>query len=425
MGGRSLPHAVLMMIPEAWENHAEMDAKRRAFYEFHSALMEPWDGPACVVFTDGTPDRRGARPQRPAPLPLLGDRRRPRRARLRGRRARHRPGHRGPQGPPAAGPDVPGRHRRAPHHRGRGDQGRAGRRAPVRRVAARRADPASTTSPSASTSCTPTPRSPAASRSSATPRRSCGSCSPRWPTPAPSRSARWAPTRPIAALSREAAAALRLLHPAVRPGHEPAAGRHPRGARHLAERHDRPGGQPARADRPRRAARSCCRSRSSTTTSSPRSATSTATATCPASSPTSSRGLYERRRAAARRWRARLDEICAEVSEAIADGARIIVLSDRHSTAELAPIPSLLLTGAVHHHLVREKTRTQVGLRRRGRRRARGAPRRAAHRVRRGRGQPVPGHGVRRGPRPRRLLRQGRARSRPSRTWSRRSARAS
>ncbi len=58
----------------------------------------------------------------------------------------------------------------------------------------------------------------------------------------------------------------------------------------------------------------------------------------------------------------RIDEICAEVSEAIAGGARIIVLSDRHSTAELAPIPSLLLTGAVHHHLVREKTRTQVGL---------------------------------------------------------------
>src|SRR3546814_1139804 len=42
MGGRSLPHAVLMMIPEAWENHTEMDAKRRAFYEFHSAMMKPW-----------------------------------------------------------------------------------------------------------------------------------------------------------------------------------------------------------------------------------------------------------------------------------------------------------------------------------------------------------------------------------------------
>ena len=69
MGGRSLPHAVLMMIPEAWENHNEMDPKRRAFYEFHSALMEPWDGPACVVFTDGNQvgavlDRNGLRPSR-------------------------------------------------------------------------------------------------------------------------------------------------------------------------------------------------------------------------------------------------------------------------------------------------------------------------------------------------------------------------
>src|SRR5690606_478421 len=69
MGGRSLPHSVLMMIPEAWENHEEMDPARRAFYEFHSSLMEPWDGPACVVFTDGTQvgavlDRNGLRPSR-------------------------------------------------------------------------------------------------------------------------------------------------------------------------------------------------------------------------------------------------------------------------------------------------------------------------------------------------------------------------
>lgn len=69
LGGRSLPHAVLMMIPEAWENHAEMDPARRAFYEFHSTFMEPWDGPACVAFTDGTLigavlDRNGLRPGR-------------------------------------------------------------------------------------------------------------------------------------------------------------------------------------------------------------------------------------------------------------------------------------------------------------------------------------------------------------------------
>ena len=45
LGGRSLPHAVLMMIPEAWERHETMDPARRAFYQYHSSLMEPWDGP--------------------------------------------------------------------------------------------------------------------------------------------------------------------------------------------------------------------------------------------------------------------------------------------------------------------------------------------------------------------------------------------
>jgi glutamate synthase (NADPH) large chain len=69
LGGRSLPHAVLMMIPEAWENHATMDPAVRAFYEYHSMLMEPWDGPANLVFTDGTVvgsvlDRNGLRPSR-------------------------------------------------------------------------------------------------------------------------------------------------------------------------------------------------------------------------------------------------------------------------------------------------------------------------------------------------------------------------
>ncbi|MDT5111793.1 MAG: glutamate synthase large chain [Mycobacterium sp.] len=69
LGGRSLPHAVLMMIPEAWENNATMDPERRAFWQFHASLMEPWDGPACVTFTDGSVvgavlDRNGLRPGR-------------------------------------------------------------------------------------------------------------------------------------------------------------------------------------------------------------------------------------------------------------------------------------------------------------------------------------------------------------------------
>src|SRR4029079_9505839 len=73
------------------------------------------------------------------------------------------------------------------------------------------------------------------------------------------------------------------------------------------------------------------------------------------------RGLYDVEGGGAA-MAARIDEICAEVGRAISDGARVIVLSARHATQELAPIPSLLLTGAIHHHLVREKTRTQVGL---------------------------------------------------------------
>jgi glutamate synthase (NADPH) large chain len=68
-GGYSLPHAVMMMIPEAWAGNPLMDEKRRAFYEYHAALMEPWDGPAAIAFTDGrqigaTLDRNGLRPAR-------------------------------------------------------------------------------------------------------------------------------------------------------------------------------------------------------------------------------------------------------------------------------------------------------------------------------------------------------------------------
>jgi len=69
LGGRSLPHAVLMMIPEAWERNESLAPDRRAFYAYHSALMEPWDGPASVCFSDGTVvgavlDRNGLRPSR-------------------------------------------------------------------------------------------------------------------------------------------------------------------------------------------------------------------------------------------------------------------------------------------------------------------------------------------------------------------------
>jgi len=69
MGGRSLPHAMMMLIPEAWSKNDLMDPDRKAFYEYHATMMEPWDGPAAVVFTDGsiigaTLDRNGLRPSR-------------------------------------------------------------------------------------------------------------------------------------------------------------------------------------------------------------------------------------------------------------------------------------------------------------------------------------------------------------------------
>ena len=112
LGGRSLPHAVLMMIPEAWERHETMDPAKRAFYRFHASLMEPWDGPASIAFTDGTLigavlDRNGLRPSRywvtdddlvvmASEAGVIDIPPAPGRA----------------QGPPAAGAHVPRRHRR-------------------------------------------------------------------------------------------------------------------------------------------------------------------------------------------------------------------------------------------------------------------------------------------------------------------------
>ena len=69
MNGRTLQEAISLMVPEAWQNDSEMSAQKRAFYEFNSMLMEPWDGPASIAFTDGhfigaILDRNGLRPSR-------------------------------------------------------------------------------------------------------------------------------------------------------------------------------------------------------------------------------------------------------------------------------------------------------------------------------------------------------------------------
>ena len=170
---------------------------------------------------------------------------------------------------------------------------------------------------------------------------------------------------PIAVLSDRPAPAVRLLPAALRPGHQPAARRHPRGAGHRARLHHRPRGQPARPGpgvvpparpavpdhRQRRAGQARPRQRRRR----PR----------PASHAVTISGLY-RVAGGGLALRGRSTPIGAEVSQAIADGARIIVLSDRNADEALAPIPSLLLTSAVHHHLIREKTAHQGRPRRRG-----------------------------------------------------------
>ena len=88
--GYSLPHAMMMLIPEAWENHESMSQVKKDFYRYHSCLMEPWDGPASVDVHRRQGDRRRARPQRPAAQPLRRHRRRPGDHGLGGRRPGHR-----------------------------------------------------------------------------------------------------------------------------------------------------------------------------------------------------------------------------------------------------------------------------------------------------------------------------------------------
>ena len=284
LGGRTLPHAVLMMIPEAWENH-DHDGPGQA-----GLLPLPRLADGAV----GRPGLASPSPTAPSSAPCSTATAcapaatgsptttwwswRPRSACIDIDPATGRA-----QGPPPAGPHVPRRHRR---RAASSTTTRSRRRSPPstrtsewlarRPRRARRPARARARRVTATTACC------AASRSSATPTRSSRSSSRRWPAPAPSRSARWAPTRPIAVLSDRPRLLFDYFAAALRPGHQPAARRHPRGARHRrSARTVGPEAQPARARRRRAAASWRCRSRSSTTTSWPRSSTSTTTATLP------------------------------------------------------------------------------------------------------------------------------------------------
>jgi glutamate synthase (NADPH) large chain len=359
LGGRSLPHAVLMMIPEAWENHDEMDEKRRAFYAFHASLMEPWDGPASVVFTDGHQigavlDRNGLRPSRywvtddglvvlaseagvldldPASIVRKG-RLQPGRMflvdtdehriiedeEIKSQLAAEHPYDEWLHAGLIRLEDLPEREHVVHTHAS----------------VTRRQQVFGYTEEELRVILTPM------ANNGAEPIGSMGTDSPiaalsdkpRMLFDYFSQLFAQVTNPPLDAIREELVTSLygsigpeaNLLEPT------PASCRQVvlpfpvisnddlTKVRHVNRDGDMPGFITH-----------------------------------------VSRGLYDVE-GGGEAMAARIDEVCREVSDAIAGGARIIVLSDRHSTAELAPIPSLLLTGAVHHHLVREKTRTQVGL---------------------------------------------------------------
>lgn len=359
LGGRSLPHSVLMMIPEAWENHASMDPARRAFYQYHSTQMEPWDGPACVTFTDGTLvgavlDRNGLRPGRywvtdeglvvlssevgvldidPAKVV---------------RKGRLQPGrmflvdtehHRIIEddeikaGLAAAAPygewlesglidlaDLPERehivHTHASVTRRQQTFGYTEEElrvilAPMAKAGAEPIGSMGTDSPIAALSERPrllfdyftqlfaqvtNPPLDAIREELVT--SLISSLGPQGNLLEPTAASCRSVTLPFPVIDNDELA--KLIH--------------------INADGDMPGLKAVTLS-----------------------------------------GLY-RVSGGGEALAARLTEICAEADAAIADGARLVVLSDRHSDAEHAPIPSLLLTSAVHHHLIRTKQRTHVGL---------------------------------------------------------------
>jgi glutamate synthase (NADPH/NADH) large chain len=359
LGGRSLPHAMLMMIPEAWENATTMDPKRRAFYEFHSTLMEPWDGPASVVFSDGTKvgavlDRNGLRPSRywvtedglvvlaseagvldidPATVTEKG-RLEPGRiflvdvdahriitdAEVKNALAAEHPYDEWLHAGLIRFEDLHEREHVVHSHAS----------------VTRRQQVFGYTEEELRVILTPMAKAgaePIGSMGTDTPIAAL-SDRPRLLFDYFAQLFAQVTNPPLDAIREELVTSLssslgpeaNLLNPS------PASCRQVvipfpvitndelAKLRHINLDGDMPG-----------------------------------------LATTVLRGVYDVEGGGVA-LKARLDEICAEASAAIDEGARILVLSDRHSNAENAPIPSLLLTSAVHHHLVREKTRTQVGL---------------------------------------------------------------
>ncbi|RSM84936.1 glutamate synthase large subunit [Kibdelosporangium aridum] len=359
LGGRSLPHAVLMMIPEAWENHDEMDPARRAFYEYHSNLMEPWDGPALVSFTDGSLigavlDRNGLRPARywvtedglvvlgseagvleidPATVIRKG-RLEPGRMflvdtvagriidddEIKGQLAAEHPYDEWLHAGVIRLEDLPTREREVPTHAS----------------LVRRQQAFGYTEEELNILLRPM------AATGAEPIGSMGNDSPLAPLSERPRQLFDYFTQLFAQVTNPPLDAIReelvtSLHTSV-------------------------GAEPNLLS----TVPSACRRMSLSFPVLDNDELAKIVhinddGNLPGFKTFTVRGLYEVD-GGGEALRHRLKEIQAEVSAAIADGARLIILSDRGVDETHAPIPSLLLTGAVHHHLIREKTRTQVGL---------------------------------------------------------------
>ncbi|RYJ02743.1 MAG: glutamate synthase subunit alpha, partial [Actinomycetales bacterium] len=359
LGGRTLPHAVMMMIPESWENDTVMDPARRAFYEFHSSIMEAWDGPACVTFTDGTQigavlDRNGLRPGRfwvtddglvvlaseagvldldqasivrkgrlePGRMFLLDleEHRIIEDDEIKGQLASEHPYDEWLYSGLVRFEDLPDLEHIVHTHASvtRRQQVFGYTEEEVRKLVA----PIARTGAEAIGSMgTDTPIAAISDR----PRQLFDYFSQLFAqvTNPPLDSIReeivtslagtMGPEKNLLDPSPASCRMLQLPFPVI-DNDELAK------IRHMNKDGDMPG-----------------------------------------FSVHVVRGLYDVA-GGGRALKEKIDAICADVSRAVADGARIIVLSDRHSNADLAPIPSLLLTGAVHHHMVREKLRTQAGL---------------------------------------------------------------
>ncbi|KIH97331.1 glutamate synthase [Streptomonospora alba] len=358
LGGRSLPHAVLMMIPEPWENHTEMDPQVRAFYEFHSMLMEPWDGPASVSFTDGSVigavlDRNGLRPGRywvtddgvvvlaseagvldADPSRIV-------------RKGRLQPGRifvvDTEQGRIIEDEEIKGELAAEHPYAEWLERGvvalsdlEPGKPAPVEDLMRQQQVFGYTEEelriilePMAGTGA-----EPIGSMGTDTPVAALSSRS-RQLFDYFSQGFAQVTNPPLDAIREELVTS---LHTALG-AEENVLSPDPEDCRRIVL--PTPVVDEAGLSAIVRAG--------------------TAEDGDPAFRTFVANGTYEVAGGGAALSR-RLDEICAEVSAAIAEGAHIVVLSDRGAGPDRAPIPSLLLTGAVHHHLVREKTRTEVGL---------------------------------------------------------------